>query len=327
MLYKLYKLKFVTPVHFGSHKIGTSLENVSSYCHSDTFFSALCLEYLKLFGKGNFSSFIENFNNGKIVISSLFPYDKDDMYLPKPALIVKRQNSHEADYKNKKKFKKLEFIKIKDFKKYINCLKTGGTFDCSNYDNYAYYNDSAKVSLRNDDENNRIYHVGTYTFIENAGLYFIAKFENESIIEQFENILESLQYSGLGGKRSSGYGKFEIDETIELTENLTKSEEELINMLKSQDNQYNMLISLYSPDEKETEITSFENSYYNLIKRNGFVYSPDYAENILKRKSIVMFKEGSCFDFVPSGSIQDVGNYGNHSVFKYAKALTIGINL
>ena len=40
-----------------------------------------------------------------------------------------------------------------------------------------------------------------------------------------------------------------------------------------------------------------------------------------------MFKEGSCFDFVPSGSIQDVGNYGNHSVFKYAKALTIGINL
>ncbi len=327
MPYKLYKLKFVTPVHFGSHKIGTSLENVSSYCHSDTFFSALCLEYLKLFGKGNFSCFIENFNNGKIVISSLFPYDKDDMYLPKPALIVKRENTQETDYKNKKKFKKLEFIKIKDFKKYINCLKTGENFDCSDYDNYAYYNDSAKVSLRNDDEKNRIYHVGTYTFVEDAGLYFIAKFENESIIEQFENILESLQYSGLGGKRSSGYGKFEIDEIIELSENLTESEEELLNMLKTQNNQYNMIVSLYSPNENETETITFENSYYNLIKRNGFVYSPDYAENILKRKSMVMFKEGSCFDFVPSGTIQDVGNYGNHAVFRYAKALTIGINL
>ncbi len=328
MLYKIYRLKFITPVHFGSHKTGTSLENVSYFCHSDTFFSALCLEYLKLYGETGFSEFIDMFKNGRIKISSLFPYDSGDMYLPRPALLIKRENTNESDYKNKKKFKKLEFIKVNDFKKYVNCLKTGENFDCSGYGNeYALYSDNAKVSLRTGDENNRIYHVGTYSFKKDAGLYFIAEFEDENLTERFEKILNSLQYSGIGGKRTSGYGKFEIDEIIELTENLMENEQELSNLLQNRNNQYSMLISLYSPDENELETHTFENSYYNLIKRNGFVYSEQYSETLLKRKNLVMFKEGSCFDFKPCGAVQNVGNKGNHPVYRYGKALTIGINL
>ena len=50
MEYKLYKLTFNTPVHFGSDIVGSSLEESDFICHSDTFFSALCLEYIKLNG-------------------------------------------------------------------------------------------------------------------------------------------------------------------------------------------------------------------------------------------------------------------------------------
>ena len=42
MEYKLYKLKFDTPVHFGSDKLAVSLEESDFICHSDTLFSALC---------------------------------------------------------------------------------------------------------------------------------------------------------------------------------------------------------------------------------------------------------------------------------------------
>ena len=49
MQYKIFKLKFETPVHFGDEKIGTRLEKTNIICHSDTLFSAMCQEILKLF--------------------------------------------------------------------------------------------------------------------------------------------------------------------------------------------------------------------------------------------------------------------------------------
>ena len=48
------------------------------------------------------------------------------------------------------------------------------------------------------------YHVGGFHYREGAGLYFIAKGGYD-----IAPLLESLRYSGLGGKRSAGYGRFE----------------------------------------------------------------------------------------------------------------------
>ena len=52
------------------------------------------------------------------------------------------------------------------------------------------------------------YHVGGFHYREGAGLYFIAKGGYD-----IAPLLESLRYSGLGGKRSAGYGRFEYELT------------------------------------------------------------------------------------------------------------------
>ena len=103
-------------------------------------------------------------------------------------------------------------------------------------------------------------------------------------------------------------------DVIELDDNLLPSEETLLELLQS-DGGYQMTLSLVSPDEDELEC-DFSNSYYNLIKREGFVYSVDYADSLVKRKNLVMFKEGSCFDFDIKGTIQDVSDNGKHPVYR-----------
>ena len=328
MQYRLYKLKFETPVHFGSERKGTSLENVNATCHSDTLFSAICHEFVKLYDELELDDYKDLFEDGKILISSMFPYKNEDLYLPKPSVIVERSNTKEVEYSNKKKMKKLEFIKLSDFKRYLGCLKSGEPFDFneSEYE-FAKYSDNAKVALRTDESedfddgkrnNNKIYHVGTYSFCEDAGLYFIVRFEDEDEIARFDKIVESLGYSGIGGKRSSGYGKFKVISCevppSDMLELLNKKAE------------YNMAISLVSPDENELE-QDFSSCYYNLINRGGFIYSTDYADTMQKRKNLVMFKEGSCFDVDLSGTIQDVSNGGKHPVYRYGKALKIGVEV
>lgn len=326
MLYKLYQLKFTTPVHFGSDKMGTSLEKVNLTCHSDTLFSAICNEFLKIYDELALDDYVDLFDEGKILISSLYPFKGEDLFLPKPSLIIERANSKELEYSNKKKMKKLEFLKVLDFKRYLECLKSGEpfTYDEADY-TFAQYSDSAKVCLRTDDDKNKIYHVGSYTFERDAGLYFVARFKDEKYVEQFEKILYSLQYTGIGGKRSSGYGKFEIEDPIELSDNLLESEEALLKLLQT-DGNYRMLLSLASPDEVELDL-DYSDSFYNLIKRDGFVYSVDYADTLVKRKHLIMFKEGSCLAVDIQGTIQDVSDNGNHPVYRYGKALSIGVEV
>ena len=321
MEYKLYKLKFNTPVHFGSDKIGTSLEESDFICHSDTFFSALCLEYIKLNGADDLNYFIKPFYDGEILISSLLPYKNKDLYIPKPSIVVERDNKKDDETlssSNKKKMKKLGFVKISDLDNYLKSIKGENDFefDGNNYNKFSEEYLFQKVSLR--EENNRLYTVGVHSFYDKCGLYFILAYNNRSSLDIFEKILKSLSYSGIGGKRSSGYGNFDIiedDNILYINESLFK------------DSKYKMILSLYSPKRDEFDNIDFASSFYSLIKRDGFIYSVNYNDTLLKRKSLCMFKEGSCFVGEIKGDIKDVSDNGNHKVYRYGKALYIGIDI
>lgn len=320
MEYKLYKLTFNTPVHFGSDIVGSSLEETDLICHSDTFFSALCLEYIKLNGDKNIDNFIEFFNDESLIISSLLPYKNDDLYIPKPSIvigkrIIRNDNKNRNSLMDKKKMKKLNYIKLSDIDIYLNYLKGESDFNFDvEYNNFAKYNLNQKVGLR--EEENRLYSVGTYSFYNNNGLYFILSFKDNEKLLEFEKILKSLSYSGIGGKRTSGMGLFEYNYS-ELT---------FANRL-FEDSKYKMLLSLYSPIENEIDNIDFNNSFYSLIKRNGFIYSNSYSNNLFKRKSVSMFKEGSCFSGNIKGDIKNVSQNGNHNVYRYGKAFYIGIDI
>lgn len=321
MEYKLYKLTFNTPVHFGSDIVGSSLEESDFICHSDTFFSALCLEYIKLNGADTIEGFIDFFNNGKLLISSLLPYKNNDLYIPKPSIVIERsdtknENKEENSSSDRKKMKKLNYIKVSDIDAYLNYIKGIGDFNFDyEYNNFAKYSLNQKVGLR--DEENRLYSLGTYSFYKNNGLYFALSFSDNETLKEFEKVLKSLSYSGIGGKRTHGLGNFEYNES-----DFSAFENKLF-----KDSKYKMLLSLFSPTENEMESIDFNNSFYSLIKRNGFIYSNNYSGNLSKRKSLSMFKEGSCFTDNINGNIKDVSQNGNHKVYRYGKAFYIGIDI
>lgn len=333
MPYKIFKFEFQTPVHFGSNKVGTSLENTVEICHSDTFFSAICQEILKLYDEEKLLDFVDMVDSGDLIFSSLLPYNQNDLFLPKPCLMIdniEQSNPSMASSIQKKKMKKLKYISINDFTKYIDCLKAGKSFD---YDENKYdfceSQTTAKVALKNDSEKNNIYFVGNTYYKKGCGLYVIVSYELKEQIEFFETIINSLQYSGIGGKRSSGYGKFvQIDEMYPDGASNIHEEKLIFDLLENKAEYYETL-SLYSPTKKEFDENNFEKAYYKIIRRNGFVYSTTYTdENVLvKRKSLSMFQEGSCFPFEIEGEVKDVSDNGNHPVYKNGKCLKIGVKL
>ena len=332
MQYKIFKLKFETPVHFGSEKVGTSLENTQIICHSDTLFSAMCQEILKIYDEIKLLDFVDMVEDGDLLFSSLLPYNGNNLFLPKPCLLLNREISKEDTSSSsikKKKMKKLEYISINDFQNYIDYLKTGNDFD---YDEDTYKicenETTAKVSLNRDSDKNNIYYVGGTYFKENCGLYVVVAYNNDEQIELFEKILTSLGYSGIGGKRSNGYGKFEIEDEMYPDPNGLE-EKKLIYSLLGTDGDYQEALSVVSPSEEELENNDFDKSFYKLISRNGYVYSTTYTlENtLIKRKSLSMFKEGSCFPFKIEGEIKDVSDNGNHPVYKNGKMLKIGVKI
>lgn len=332
MQYKIFKLKFETPVHFGSEKVGTSLENTNIICHSDTLFSAMCQEILKLYDEVVLLDFVDTVEDGELLFSSLLPYNGNNLFLPKPCLLLERTNNNEnttSSSVKKKKMKKLEYISINDFQKYIDYLKIGNNFD---YDEELYKfcetNATAKVSLNTDSDKNNIYYVGGTYFKNECGLYVLVAYNNDEQIELFERVLTSLGYSGIGGKRSSGYGKFNIeDEMYPDADGL--EEEKLLYSLLEGNSDYQETLSVVSPSDEELDNNDFDEAFYKLISRNGYVYSTTYTDEntLVKRKSLAMFKEGSCFPFEIKGEIKDVSDNGKHPVYKNGKCLKIGVKL
>ena len=332
MQYKIFKLKFETPVHFGSEKVGTSLEKTNIICHSDTLFSAMCQEILKLYDETVLSDFVDMVEDGELLFSSLLPYNKNSLFLPKPCLLLERAyNKEDTDSTSikKKKMKKLEYISINDFQKYINHLKTGDNFDYDE-DFYKIYetDTTEKVSLNTDSDKNNIYYVGSTYFKEGCGLYVLVAYDNDEQIEIFEKILTSLGYSGIGGKRTSGYGKFIIEDEMYPDVNGLE-EEKLIYSLLEENGDYQETLSVVSPSDEELDNNDFDKAFYKLISRNGYVYSTTYTNDntLVKRKSLSMFKEGSCFPFEINGEIKDVSDNGKHPVYKNGKCLKIGVKL
>lgn len=76
---KAYKLKFQSSFHIDA---GTAVDGPSeTFIHSDTLFSALVSSARKFYGDEIAQKFLEP---TAIVISSAFPFYKDDFFLPKP---------------------------------------------------------------------------------------------------------------------------------------------------------------------------------------------------------------------------------------------------
>lgn len=298
MKYCLYKLKFMTPVHFGNSAGGGKLDRVSLTCSADTYFSALCQEAADL-GK-SVDKFVKLFLERKLMISSLFPYFDNiatkelELYLPKPFIIGKAAEQKATSYQEVKieatalkKLKKSVYIRSSEMESFYTAMMNGERY-ATVAPVFASENISTRVNMRG--EQPLPYYVGSYVFREEAGLYFVVAAEEEENLALLTELVESLGYSGIGGKKSSGYGKYEASCIFLEAENQSPDMIALEQLLTAEESATNMCIAPLCPENGQGE--AVKSGSYKLIKRSGFVASD--KENI-KRSSFYMLAEGSCF--------------------------------
>lgn len=319
MHYYLYKLNFPYGVHFGADKSGIFLEKISPNCHCDTLYSAICHEILKLEGEEKLTEFYNATVRGEFLFSDLLPYSNDELLIPKPILFVEKSEDEQVSNSvKKKKMKKLKFLPISKLQEFFE-----GNAENIDFSKSVIYEKNAPARS-GIDEDNGLYSVGVTKFLDGYGLYFIAQLpENKKV--WFDNIIKSLGWSGIGGKRTSGYGQFEVIDDYELDENSAISAEAILSKALNKNSENYLSLSAFYP--KQSEIDKLKDGYYSLIQRQGFVQSATYSDKMLKKLPTTMINAGSCFKEKFAGDVIDVKKDGNHSVYRYGKPIMIGIDV
>ena len=316
MISKVFKLAFSAPVHFGADNPGVGVEKVAMSCRADTLFSALCCEAALIGGDSAVSELVQL--AGGIQLSDLFPYDQTNLYIPKPIIQPKERSEQSLDSVQKKQLKKLKYIPIDTWNDYLevlagkeSCAESGiATFDG------AYEVLYPRVSVSRIGEDAEPYVAGAYAFKAACGLYFVARFVDSASLDKVSSLMQSLQYSGIGGERSNGWGKFDL-----AIEELPPLFPVFADAGKAGDK---MTLSSILPTK--SDLAYVADGYYTLARREGFVQSATYADKPLKRKALHLINAGSCFENMLEGCIVDVAsNDGAHPVYRYGKGLWIAI--
>lgn len=315
-MYYICKFNFISNVHFGKQSLDGAKDNIDS----DTLFSAIINEAVSLYGEEIAKEIYNMVLNKEFIISDTYPFKDKELFLPKPIIHNSEFEVEEKEEESlsKKDYKNLKYIPFSMFNRYLDKIKGGADFSEEeanrlrnlDYGNFGFYTKNKIV----EDNDTELYDIEYFTFKENCGLYFIANIPKE-FNEKFMNIMDNLGLTGIGGKRSTGFGGFDfIVEEIKLYEELEK-------LLNSKlDSKYNMLLSFTVP-----QINEKVKGYYILEKKSGFRYS--VMSNVQrKKKDIYGIKSGSVLLEKIDGNILDIKTKeDNHSVYKYGVPLYIGL--
>lgn len=341
-VWKLVKLNFGrNPAHFG--EVGIGMEQTSDRVRSDALFSAWVSVYARLFGKKLVEELLQIFPSQEqpnltppFRISSTFIYrqvsDRTIYYLPRPLKLP--INYPDNDVPFFKTYKKLHYLPLEvwqrwyqgkgfdndtDTKELIQYGSVGkshgelhklGTFD---YNKAFKISKVPKIAVDRTTRATNLYHTGFVQFDwekNPAGLYFLLQLspEGEKLAQNLKAALYLLGEEGLGGERSSGAGRFQL-EWLELPETWKK-------VVNFSDGNHHALMSLFWDTPITTEFLN--QASYDIQQRGGWI-----AENQLRRKMVRMFSEGSVFLVPPKGKLVDVTPNG----FKKYRIYRSGISL
>ncbi len=302
MEFKLYKFEFIAGVHFGK---GT-LERGEMIFRADTLFSALCQEALKM---DCLDKLVKMAYADRLLLSDAFPYKGRQFYIPKPCIYIEPKD-RKGNSLEKKKFKRMQYIPADDMELYLSGCYTPQPDDFGNF--------VMKVSaaLRGRDEAEP-YRIQCFEFNDSCGLYVLVGCADNEVLEFVMQLLESLAYSGLGGKRHAGLGRFEGG---------WQKVPEYLRERLDDDSECQMLLSSALPEEDKLDEILTDASY-KLLRRSGFVESVNYADQYMRKRDLYVFASGSCFKRRFSGTIPNVGVGGSHPVYRYAKALFLGMDV
>ena len=289
-----YKLDFQT-VHFGN---GNLNESIGSF-NASRLYSSLFLESLKLNVDKEFLNLSKSAN---FFLSDSFPLKDGEFYLPKPIGYPKIPLNSESTRETRRKAKrskKLRYIKYTDMEDYVE-----GNCDVDKLDGTdSFFSKSTVVTKKGIDP----YEVGITNF--KTSLYILTI--KHKLLDMLMN---SLQYSGIGGKRSSGYGRFTV-EKLDIPDEFSKN-------IVVNDSEYGVYMTLSTSIPNNDELDSvLPTAEYLLEKSSGFAYSST-SRNLLRKQDLYKFAVGTTLTKTYNGNIFDVRpDDFPHPVWNYAKGL------
>lgn len=299
-------MTFSTPVRFSDESGGGELTGVKSTAHADTLFSAL---FMTLLQYGRDDQLLEATQKGSIRFSDLLPYRGDHLYIPRPCGSFGEAKRSE-DPSLRKLLKKAEYIPLAQLNQFMH-----GVADLSLFGNdFAVAFDRTRVNRRDFDDP-MPYQVSGVQFKTGCGLYIICAFEADHERGLFEEGLRLLGMSGIGGKHSSGWGKFDCV--------FEDAPAVLQTMLKDRNAPLQISLSCVLPNESESDRV-MPDARYALIRRGG--YSAAEGEAPQKKRTVFVMNAGATFTTRFDGTLLDVGIDLPHPVWKYAKGLFLGVS-
>lgn len=321
--YSTLWLRFTAPVHFGGEGAAHSLNRSNLFFASDTLFSALCHTARQMQDDKALEKLVELAKAEKLLLSDGMPYKNDQKYLPKPYLPVSSDlaQAENTDETQRKAFKKLRWVPEKSMQSLIDANPVFSPAEIDQHFGEEFL--AEKVSLQNS-EKSEPYSVGLYQFDDDSGLYFLVGVQNEEDKDCLCSLVAWLGSSGMGGKRTAGYGCFELTKT-EPVEPSSSSGGWLSCALAKQDSPRKMLLNAALPADNELE-ASLQDASYGLLRRGGFVQSVQFADKLTKKQTQYFFAAGSTFATGFAGDVYSVGGTGNHPVYRYAKPLFVGVD-
>lgn len=341
--FTLFKLHFTSPLHLAKGK--SEYDSSEDILHSDTLKSALAVCALQLYEDKNVKEFLESFK-----ISSAFPFYKDELFFPKPNFLNPEtqlftfENDEKQKVKQRKKVKKIKWIGKEYFIKLLKGVPL--KFDDKKYQNETFLSEKLTKEdkiytsetqervqiprVLGESEDTQPYYVDRLYFDKNAGLFFLLETKDKDIITKIENCLKLLGDNGLGTDKNVGNGQFSFSK-------------ENLDLPMIDDANYQINLSLYCPDNEELQIIKDKrkNLSYNLIKRGGWLASPENPDHIsLRKKSIFMFGEGSIFpknnkdlegkivDLKPENEkLKEMKVSINHEIYRDGKSIFLGMKI
>lgn len=312
MPYSIFRLKFETGVHTGLSSGGPSLDDGQMTIHSDTLFSALYCEAMKY---GQQDQLLDYFKHGTLAISDALPFHKDAYFLPKPVIHVERHAQTESS-SVKKALKAISHIALQDFARYVQGLSGSINPTWLQKPSFGVMSIQTRVTLRNGPEPVP-YQVAVWTFSPDSGLYILIRHLEDDALHLFKRMLTVLGAVGIGGKQSTGLGKFIVHQY--------PVPEDLLTMLSDDSASYQMLLGLSLPERDQTEAIMTQ-GWYTLTRRGGYTRAHSDALP-LKKNTVYLLSTGSCFKQRFQGEMLDLcPPQGPHPVWRCANTLFLGVN-
>ncbi len=318
----LFKLHFETPVHFGSSDSALSLYTSEETFCADTLFSALCHTALSFYGPSGLETLCQWVKEGKLFLSDGMPWKNNVLYLPKPCMVADNGNK-EVDANIRKLVKKTRWIPVGSFGAFADSLAGGEPYIPKKSSlRFGQHFEVTRAAVY-EDKDTMPYAVGAFAFDEGCGLYLLAKCSPD-VQQELRFLLEGLGKSGIGGKVSTGYGRFSVE-----CQPLDKAAQDeqyrwLYHALNHPAKRY-LLLTTSLPSDAELDET-LQKAGFQIVRRGGFVQSSTYAKTSQKKRTQYFLAAGAVLCRPFAGDLYLVGE-GAHPVYRYSRPILLGVDL